>query len=182
MKKYKMPKTSVWHHVKSIQLNNKKRAILQSRRGGSSMRKQKSEEMAREEACKIAKLINFSTSLPLIVSSLYWAEGHKKAFTFTNTDPNMVKVFLFGMNKYFGIRKIQWSLLIRITRDNNRHRVIRYWNHITGIPTQNIKVNVDIKQNKSRAINGICRIALRKGGYQLKIIHALIRTMIDSFA
>ena len=182
MKKYEMPKTSVWHHIKLIRLSAKKASILRSRQGAGFRRRVEAEDMAREEAKVLTRGIDFNKAFLLVVSALYWAEGHKKAFTFTNTDPRMLKIFLTGMKKTFQVRLGEWSLLIRITKDNDAERVVHYWRRITQIPQSNIKVNVDIVQNKSKATNGICRLTLRKGGYRLKLMNAIIQIIVEKFA
>ena len=94
----------------------------------------------------------------------------------------MLKIFLTGMKKTFQVRLGEWSLLIRITKDNDAERVVHYWRRITQIPQSNIKVNVDIVQNKSKATNGICRLTLRKGGYRLKLMNAIIQIIVEKFA
>ena len=138
--------------------------------------------MARKEAETLTRNINFNKAFLLVVSALYWAEGHKKAFTFTNTDPRMLRVFLKGMRKTFQVGRGEWSLLIRITKDNDADRVLHYWERVIGISQSNIKVNVDIAQNKSKAMNGICRLTLRKGGYRLKLMNAIIQIVVEKFA
>ncbi|MEK7134471.1 MAG: hypothetical protein AAB819_01990 [Patescibacteria group bacterium] len=182
MRKYEMPKTSVWHHIRSIRLSAKKVSILRSRQGAGFRRRVEAEDMARKEAETLTRNINFNKAFLLVVSALYWAEGHKKAFTFTNTDPRMLKVFLKGMRKTFQVGRGEWSLLIRITKDNDADRVLHYWERVIGISQSNIKVNVDIAQNKSKAMNGICRLTLRKGGYRLKLMNAIIQIVVEKFA
>ena len=41
------------------------------------------------------------TALALIAASLYWAEGAKKDFSLTNSDPEMIRVFVMILRKIF---------------------------------------------------------------------------------
>lgn len=87
---YTLPKTTIWHHIKNEVLDPEIQLKIKKRKGGSTLRKAK--KVLQAEA--LANTLLVSTSCELIISAamLYWAEGHKKEFTFTNTDPKMLKL------------------------------------------------------------------------------------------
>lgn len=174
MEKYHMPKTSVWHHVKDLSVSPAYRKILRSRQGGSKIRKQKNIEKAYNEALDLLKDVDISHSAIAILASLYWAEGSKGSFVFTNTDEKMIRVFLKIMRDYLAVRNEEIQLLIRITESMGEQLCLKYWQSVTKLPTQNIRLNVNNKQNKSKTKYGICRMTMKKGSYRLKLIHAII--------
>lgn len=178
MIKYNMPKTSVWHHIKNIKLSKHHKSILRSNQGGSKIRKKEDLNKASVEARKLLKNVNILNVAPVILASLYWGEGNKRSFVFTNTDEKMLQLFLKILKRYWGIDNRRIQLLIRVTDKMNKGSCIEHWTKVTKIPVKNIKIDVNSKQNKSKTKYGICRVTIRKGSYGLKLTHAVINEII----
>jgi hypothetical protein len=88
----------------------------------------------------------------LVGAALYWAEGYKRpivkngreithhAVSLTNSDPDLVKVFL----KYLKILDVPDSrikITIRVFEHQNPERVESYWQKILKLPAENFLVN-----------------------------------------
>ena len=174
VKKFSMPKTTIWHHIHRIKLSKKARKRIDMRRGGSKIRIQKQWQKAKEEAHEIVNLIDVQEIAPVILSALYWAEGNKRGFVFTNTDEKMIKIFLKILRESFFINnKERVIATLRINNITHAKDSIRYWRRITGLPAKNIYLDINSKQNRGRSKYGICRITLRKGGYVLKLVNCI---------
>ena len=174
VRKFNIPKTTIWHHIHDIKLSKAQTRKLRSNQGGSLIRYQMQVEKARKEARKIIQSItNFRQISPLIISLLYWAEGNKKGFIFTNTDEDMIRLFLSIVRSYFGVRNNHIIVMARIARHADSQRVKLYWKKVTGVPIKNIRTDVNRHNNKSRAKYGICRIRVNKGGYLSKLVKCL---------
>jgi hypothetical protein len=76
--------------------------------------------------------------LTLICSALYWAEGFKKdnRLGFANSDPKMIKMFLFWLINELGVPKerIRLRVGINISFIEKIKKIERYWSETTGIP------------------------------------------------
>lgn len=176
MKKYSLPKTTVWHYVKEIKLSEAQQRLLRSRMGAGMKRAEKGWESARVEAEQLLRTCDTDHFWPVLLAALYWSEGTKKGgFVFTNTDEAMIKVFLKILREKLGAKDSDLDILIRTCSPMNPITCRKYWSRVTGISFTKIKVNHDDKQNKSKTLNGMCRITLRKGGQNLKLMHCLIR-------
>ena len=178
MRKYKIPKTSVWHHIKDIKLSQHQKNLLHANQGGSRERKQDDLRKADIEARRLLKNVTISKVAPVIFGALYWAEGHKKSFVFTNTDERMIRIFLKILRNYWNVGNNKIDLLIRITNNMDAISCIKHWKQATKLPLKNIRVNINNKQNKSKTKYGVCRITIKKGSYGLKVTHAIINQMI----
>jgi len=139
---------SLW--LRSVGLSKRqKQRITEKRlaaalRGGEIRRNnristvQKIYEEASRDIRKISK-----RELWLIGVMLYWAEGTKEkegrpgsGVQFTNSDPDMIKLFLFWLFEICAIKKeeIYFDIFIHENHKNNISRVVSYWSEITGYP------------------------------------------------
>lgn len=70
---------------------------------------------------------------------LYWGEGYKHGndeLGFTNSDPDMVLVYLQWLKNVYGVQKQRVTLRVSINA-LHRHReksIVSYWSRVTGIP------------------------------------------------
>ncbi len=73
-----------------------------------------------------------------IGTALYWAEGFKKdrRLGFANSDPTMIKLFLFWLEKSLGVPKSEIRLRVGINKlfENRIKEIEQYWSDTTGIP------------------------------------------------
>lgn len=87
--------------------------------------------------------------LLLIGIALYWAEGHKKMFikngreitahpvSLTNSDPELVKVFLRFIREICKVDEKRIKASIRMFDHQNEKHVFNYWQGVTGIAKEN---------------------------------------------
>jgi len=173
----KMPKTTIWHHIKDISLTaNQKKELLSRQRSGIK-RSQLSWDKAREEALKLLSTKNNNTLLVIVAASLYWAEGSKRELVFTNTDYRMINIFLHLLKNVFDFSEEDINLLIRISDPIVPGVALKYWKSMTKLPYKNISINHNNLQNRTKTKYGICRITVKKGGFKLKVIHCMIENL-----
>lgn len=172
MDKFLLPKTTVWHHVKDVVLSKSAAKFIGLNRGGSKKRK----ELAFEKAERVAYVLLKSNQRELIiaVSMLYWAEGHKKDFVFTNSDPKMVSLYLRFLREILKISIKDINILIRISDPIIPSVTLKYWSKELCLPLSCFKINHNNIQNRTKTKFGISRVLVRKSGFYLKIMQKLI--------
>lgn len=176
VKKYSLPKTTVWHHIKDVKMSVSAQRIARSSQGGSREKSRLEWCRAESESTKLVSDIKQDEAWPILFAALYWAEGTKRSgFVFTNTDENMIRVFLHLLRKYLHIHNNDLDVLIRTRTPKDPMVCKKYWSQVTNLSEKEIKINHNDKQNKSKSLYGICRITVRKGGFNLKLAHCLIR-------
>ena len=173
VEKYSIPKTTIWHHIHDIKLpENLKKEIL-SRQGGSTKRKLNRIFDAENEASNLLR--GKDREFVVAVAMLYWAEGHKKSFVFTNTDDKMLNLYIIFLKKILGINEENYRVLIRISDPIVPSSAIDYWSKTLKLPRSAFKVNHDNIQNRTKTEFGICRIMVVKSNYYHKIMLSLIK-------
>ncbi len=178
MKKYSLPKSTVWHHTRGIVLSFEQTSLLRSRQASGKRRSEEKWKQAEVEARKL--LLNFKEKdiWPVLLAALYWSEGTKKSgFVFTNTDKEMVRVFLKILRTKLRVKNEDLDILVRTSGKMDAGICRTYWGKVAGVSSNVIRINYNAVQNRSKTEYGICRITLRKGGYHLKLMHCLIQGM-----
>ena len=178
MEQIKLPKTTIWHHIKDISISPKYIKIFAKKQAASVVRSSREWNKARLEAKNfVPRKLDISTAA-LLASAIYWGEGSKRDFNLANSDPDLVRVFMRCM-KRFGINPRQFALHVRIYDDLNPDTAVRYWLSVTKIPKSNIVKVETLKGKKDGKLPyGMCRIRLYKGGYQLKVLTAIKEYML----
>ncbi len=184
MKKYNLPKTTVWNNICDVKLSKKVRKDIRSRQGGSVIKMKKELDKADIHAAELLAGLNDENMSIVLLSmyiGLYWAEGTKSAFVFTNTDKYMLRVFMKYMYEYLHIAQNDVDVWVRMHSGLSVREasIRRHWANIVDVPIKNVRVNYDDRHNKCRTEYGICRIRLKKGGYHLKLVHSLISGIIE---
>lgn len=172
---------TVFRYIQDIQVLPKYKRLWFGKRGGSRKRKKLAEI---EASLKARKLITFLSrkEMTIFLSALYWAEGNKKDFIFTNTDPEMIKIFVHGLEEILGISKDQIRVSIRIYEDLDKEKCLDFWSKIVGIP-KNRFVNTNVLKGKKQGklLYGMCRIRITKGANMLKYIAAVRKRISTLF-
>src|SRR3990167_1851527 len=133
MKELSLPKTTIWHHIHKIKLTDKQIKVLKSNQGGSRIKKELDLKKADEESIII--LSSKHKYLVSLLAMLYWAEGdNKNAFSFVNTNANMIKIFIQILETCFGIKKERLIVTVRYFTGMNRYECLNYWAEITKVP------------------------------------------------
>ena len=108
-------------------------------------------------------------------ASLYWAEGSKSDFSFSNSDPSMIRLFLYILRTIFSVADKDIVISIRIYEDLNKKKRLAFWSETTGIQLdKSTSVSVLSGFKKGKLIYGMCRVRVRKGGLLLKEFSAII--------
>ena len=176
VKKMQMPKTTIWHHVHTIQLSEESRRILRARQGGSHEREQRNWEEARRRALDL--LAGPHRDAVIALAMLYWAEGNKKrGCNFINTDGIMIVTYLLILRKVLIIPEHSIKPTLRIFTGMNGHMCLAHWSQITKIPKERFRVYLNDGGSRGRSPFGMCRITISrdgKGGNILKLIQSVI--------
>ena len=172
---------SVSKYIQGVEILPQYKQLWLNKRKGSVVRMEKAEKEAYEKAKESVISLNKKEKL-LLLAALYWGEGGKTDFNFTNSDPKMVGVFVSGLRDVLGIEQKEIRASIRIYEDLDKTACLEHWAKITNIPTKEF-VNVDVlKGKKSGKLKyGLCRIRVRKGGNMLKYLLALNKRVSEIF-
>lgn len=175
VRRFSIPKTTIWHHVHTVQVSSERKAAIKKRQGGASLRSKKDWERAIEEAREFISVVDLQAFLPLVLSILYWCEGRKKdSFEFINTDQRMIRLFLHILRKSFKITDTHIVPILRINSSMNKQKCLDYWAGVSGLPPDLFQVDINDKNNKTKSEYGLCRIRVKRGGYLLKVIHSMV--------
>ena len=172
-------KSTALRYVKDtpIEAENLPRWI--DRRNASKIMSQRQKEIANEKA-KLLIGQPDKRMLAIMGAALYWAEGSKSDFSFSNSDPLMIKIFLYIMRSIFVVKEEDIVISIRIYEDLRRKECLSFWSGITGIRLgKNTSIDVLEGRKKGKLIYGMCRVRIRKGGLLLKEFSAIINHIED---
>lgn len=161
-------KTTVFRYSHTVEVLPQFRQALIAKRGGSQKIKLLKEQLALEEAKKIVASISYKEKL-LFISALYWGEGSKNDFGLSNTDPDLIRVFVAGLRDVLKISDERLSISIRIYEDLDKDECLTFWSKIVGIPKEKfVSVNVLTGKKSGKLPYGMCRVRVRKGRDLLK--------------
>lgn len=174
---YQIPKSTVLRRVKGVEILPQYYQRWLERRNASKIISERNWKFAiRKAEQKISSLAE--KDLLLIGVSLYWAEGSKRDFSFSNTDSEMVKVFIYILRRIFQVRDEDLKISLRIYEDLNKNICLRYWSKILGINLdKKASVNILKGSKKGKLKYGMCRIRVKRGGLLLKEIFSLIKRL-----
>ena len=179
-KKYKRGKTTIWHHVHDIKLSRDKEVILRARKGTSKKRSKDEWVRAEHEAKSILGDFSVANTWSILFTALYWAEGTKSSFVFTNTDAEMIRIFLDFLKRFLNVEDERIDIMIRTSIPMQPYECRKYWANVTGFSLKCIRINHNDQHNKSKTTYGMCRITVRKGGYLLKLFYCLKKGIVAS--
>lgn len=180
-KEFKVGHATVWRHVQGIQILPKYQEIWKNKRRSSVKRMIQAEKLALNKAKKTIRSLS-DKEKELVLACLYWGEGGKKDFNLTNTDPELINVFIKGLQRLYGIPVSKIKVNLRLYEDLDRDVCVDYWSKMVGIPKQNILgVNVLNGKKTGKLKYGMCRLRIEKGGDMLKYLSALRTRIVQVF-
>jgi hypothetical protein len=102
---------------------------------------------ARREAVEEFELLKYN---PLFIAGImvYWGEGDKATkhtVRLTNTDPEMMRLFLLFLTKVCGIQTEKIGAHVLIYPDLEAQMCLRYWSEKSGLPQENFTKCVTIQ-------------------------------------
>ncbi len=174
-------KSTIVRYIKGIHVLPEFYDAWRSKRGGSAkiaeMRRQASDSKARE----LVGRLDVRDQL-LIAACLYWGEGSKREFSFSNTDARLIETFLECLTN-LGVKKERIKISIRLYEDINQTKAKRYWAKIIGITPRQIRsINVLSGKKKGKLPYGMCRIRLSKGNDYFNLLMSTVRLISADFA
>ncbi len=136
--------SSIW--VRGVQLNSEAKKRLSKRKLLSYYKSSLSWDKKREEEKKyyfekadatINKTSRNTSHLKLYCALLYWCEGGKaynNSIRFINSDPQLVKTFLFLFRNAFEINEKKFRILMHLHSYHNERKQKIFWSSLTKIP------------------------------------------------
>ena len=172
---------SVFLHIKGVKILPKYWKEWHGKQGGSIKRMRIKEKLAKEKAEKT--IVSLSDKEKMIfLTALYWGEGNKSDFNLMNTDSDLIRVFIKGLQEIFNISKNRLRISIRIYEDLDKQKCLEYWSKITGVPAEKfVSVNILKGNKKGKLPYGMCRLRILKGGDMLKYIKAIKNKVVSLF-
>lgn len=141
---------SVWLSGVSIDSDAKNRLNSISddgRKKSAELAKEKRKQRQRAVADKtirfIDNLIDYDVDeCKVLLAMLYWGEGAKTGnrLTFINSDPLMIKTYLFLLRKCFKIDESKLRSVLHVHKYHDQDELLRYWQDITGINKKNFSI------------------------------------------
>ncbi len=168
--------STIFKYAKDIEILPEHRNTLRFKQGGSQARSRLAWEFAKKEAGSFMPKLE-KGHLALIAAALYWGEGAKKDFSFTNSDPSMVETFVYCLQS-LGIKKEHIKINVRTYEDLQKDEVINFWHRLLQLPkNQVLGVNVLRGKKLGKLKYGMCRVRITKGGRYLKLIQSIIESI-----
>lgn len=169
---------TVYRYIRDVEILPEFREEWEFKKKGSVKRKMLAEKDASVKAKALITNLS-SKEIAILISALYWAEGTKSDFSLTNSDPELIRLFVNGLKKVFNVEIDRLRLSVRLYEDLNKEKCINFWSIMTGIPKQNF-VGVDILKGKKegKLEYGICRVRVLKGGDMLKYLKAIKNELV----
>ena len=178
-KELKRPKTTIFRHIKNVKILPEFLKNWAGKRGGSKKRQLLKEKKSLEEAKELIQELSYKEKF-ILLSALYWGEGSKRDFGLSNTDPNLIRVFISCLKDVFKIDETKLRVSIRIYQDLDKNKCLDFWSKVTGIKKENfVNVNILAGKKKGKLEYGMCRIRVTKGGDFLKKIVSINRVVTD---
>jgi hypothetical protein len=169
----KISKATALRYAEGVLVKSEFKQRLLDRRNASKIISERAWANAHQKAKELVNNITDKERM-LIACALYWAEGNKKDLIFTNTNAEMVAIFMDILRSNFQIKNSDFKISIRVYEDLNKEKCIKFWSSITKINLQdNVSINILKGKKKGKLEYGMCRVRIKKGGLLLKTIFAI---------
>lgn len=174
---------TVWRCVHEVPVPSEYESILKSKRGGSALRAVRLRQRSREKCLDLFSDIKTRESV-LILATLYWAEGTKDEFCFTNANPEMLKVFVSCLEN-LSIDSARLKVSVRIYEDmvEKKEEIITFWSQLLNVRREQVMSVSILKGKKEGKLKyGMCRLRLHKGDDCFKLIQSAIEVIQSGVA
>lgn len=173
--------STAFKYIKGVEILPKFKEFWSNKRRTSTFRFLQQQQKAREQAGKLIRMLGKRERI-IVATCLYWAEGAKRDFSLTNTDPVLIKTFINCLAE-LGIEREMLSINLRIFEDLDRKEACSFWSKVTGVPRRKI-MYIDVRKGKKKGKlpYGMCRVRVIKGGYFLKLLNALREVIVDNIS
>jgi hypothetical protein len=177
-----LPKSTLSKYCRKVEILPEFKERWLERRNASKIISERQVLQAEQQAKALVPAISKESAV-LIASSLYWAEGAKKDFSLTNSDPKMIKVFVKILKRSFGIKDEDIKISIRLYEDLAINEATSFWSEVVGFDLTN-KVHINILKGKKvgKLKYGMCRVRVKKAGLLLKTIFAINKLVCNQIS
>lgn len=173
-------KSTIAWRVKNIPVSQDYVKIWRSKIGGNQIRSQARWKDSKLIAGDIIGNVSERDML-IIAACLYWGEGNKKDFAFTNTDPRMIKTMV-GCLQSLGVKKARLSITLRLYEDIDTDAAKKYWATIVGIsPKDILGTNIIHGKKVGKLKYGMCRLRVKKADTDFKKLMSTIELIGSHF-
>lgn len=174
-------KSSVRYWVRDIELTDAQHERLRAMNPAYNRQLNGSKTIARRSRAKRRAAQEHGRALaqkrePLHVAGcmLYWGEGAKSPKTqvcFSNSDPEMVKLFVKFLRTYFDIQPENIRISCHLFADHveRKRQIERYWLDVAGLSDESLRksvVNLYSRSSKRKRVNklpyGTCQVVLSR--------------------
>jgi|SRR3989344_3555190 len=177
----KIPKTTVFDLVKGVEILPEYLSEWTAKRGGSRRTMLKKIKQAAVEGEKFVSHLTKKEKI-LILCALYWAEGNKKDFILTNTDPALIRVFIRVLKDTLRLKNDQIRISLRLYEDLDKEKCLNFWSKIVGIPKSKfLTTNILPGKKIGKLEYGMCRVRVVKGGDLLKKVMGINKIIAKRF-
>ncbi|MFA5744979.1 MAG: hypothetical protein WC887_02075 [Candidatus Paceibacterota bacterium] len=155
-------KTTVFRHIKDIKIPKEFQTLLREKQGGS---KDRANALRLNTISRVEKLLgNISNRDYLfLLVGLYWGEGTKRDFSVINSDPLLIRTFIYCL-KALNIAEDRLSIALRVHTEVSIPRAKAFWAQTTGLSKQLIgRVEIIEGKKKGKLPYGMCRIRVKSG-------------------
>ena len=138
---------SLWLRNIKVSASGKTRLLKlgdTGRQKGATTNKRKRREVWQRMSVKTVvfkkHLSNYSPDdLKILLAMLYWGEGYKngRSLVFMNSDPEMIRSYLFLLRKSFKINESKLKAVIHLHTYHDREEMINFWSRVTKIEKNN---------------------------------------------
>ncbi len=181
-KEVPVSKTTVLRYVKGVEILPEYLSEWAGKRGGSRKIRLQKELKAYEEGKKFISELSEREKM-FFLCALYWAEGNKKDFSLSNTDPRLIKVFVECMRDVFKLDNNNFFINVRLYEDLDEEKSLDFWSKVVKISKNNLKgVNILKGKKKGKLEHGMCRVRIAKGGDFLKKIMGINKAVFESLS
>jgi|SRR3989338_2467301 len=190
--KINVPKSTVQHWIKHIELTRDQKARLKEKeikcgmRGLAKARKvrrdkiEKRKEDIRKKAAKFKNIfVRKSNMGKLVCGILYLCEGARypssRQMIFGNSDPRTIKIFLDLLRANFAVDEKKFRCRIMHRYDQDGNSLNRYWSAFTKIPPSQFYRSYKDKRTKGKVTKkkdykGICAIQYNSTWLQYELL------------
>lgn len=150
------------------------KALMRGPNSSHERRKQEVIKLLKNSEMEIPAIMSLDT-IKLFGAALYWAEGSKgKDFILTNSDPLLIKYFMFWLRTVFGVIPIQVKARLNIHRGQNEEDMKNFWSDLIGIPLENFGKSfvkpLNKKYKKNTLYYGTISLRVTKGtDYRIRV-------------
>lgn len=159
--------------VRGLQLSEYAKTVLHQKKFRSKLDSKKEWESSMDWSNALIGDLN-KRDWMIILAMIYWGEGTKKELNMINSDPTMIKVFVFCI-RLLGVKNKDIQVGLRLFPNCDVKVSKKFWSNIIGMKQSQITgIEFVAGSKRHKHIYGMCRIRVRQGGLYFKKIISMI--------